>query len=213
MNCAAPETQPVLDTFSAIEERRAVKHYDPEHQLTETELNRLIDLALLSPTSFNTQNWRFVHVKNPELRQQIRAAAWDQAQVTEASALFILCGDLKAYAKDPARYWRNAPDAARERLVPMIGQFYDGNESLQRDEVLRSVGIAAQTMMLAAKAMGYDSCPMIGFDQAKVAEIIKLPANYAIGMMLVVGKAVSPANPRGGAIPREEAYIVDHFTG
>ena len=56
----------------------------------------------------------------------------------------------------------------------MIPSFYGKNEQLQRDEAMRSVGIAAQTLMLAAKDMGYDSCPMIGFDPVKVSEIINL---------------------------------------
>ena len=50
-------------------------------------------------------------MRDPDLRKQIRAAAWDQAQVTDASLLLVLCADLKAWEKDPARYWRDAPEA------------------------------------------------------------------------------------------------------
>jgi nitroreductase len=59
--------------------------------------------------------------------------------------------------------------------------------------------------------MGYDSCPMIGFDAAKVAEIVRLPENHLIGMMLTVGKAVKDANVRGGQIPYEEVVYRDEF--
>ena len=58
-------------------------------------------------------------------------------------------------------------------MVPAI-ELYRGKEQVQRDEAMRSCGIAAQTLMLAAKSMGYDSCPMDGFDFDKVAELIKL---------------------------------------
>ena len=84
-----------MDTFDAIKERRAVKHYDVNHKLTDEEVNQLLSLAVLSPTSFNIQNWRFVVVKDSEVRKQIRAAAWDQAQVTDASLLLVICADLK----------------------------------------------------------------------------------------------------------------------
>ena len=73
-----------MDTFDAIKERRSVKNYDPNHKLTDDEVNQLLSLAVLSPTSFNMQNWRFVIVKDSEIRKQIRAAAWDQAQVTDS---------------------------------------------------------------------------------------------------------------------------------
>lgn len=71
-----------MDVLDAIEARRAVKHYDPDHRLTDAELDRLLALARLSPTAFNIQNWRFVVVTDPALRQEIRKVSWDQVQVT-----------------------------------------------------------------------------------------------------------------------------------
>jgi nitroreductase len=199
-----------MDTLSAIRERRSVKHFDPEHKMTETEINGLLELALLSPTSFNMQNWRFVVVTDPIKKEALRAAAWNQAQVTEASLTILICADLQAHV-DPGRYWVNAPQPIQDMLVPMIAPFYENNLQLQRDEAMRSVGIASQTLMIAAKAMGYDSCPMIGFDAARAAEIIELPENHVIGLMLTVGKAIKDANVRGGQLPYEDVVFRDSF--
>ncbi|MDG2346301.1 MAG: nitroreductase family protein [Opitutae bacterium] len=199
-----------MDTTTAIHQRRSVKHYDPDHTMTEIEIQALLELALLSPTSFNMQNWRFVVVTDPEKRAAIEAAAWNQAQVTEASILIILCADLHAY-QDGARYWVNAPQPVQDMLVPMIEPFYKDNVQLQRDEAMRSIGIASQTLMLTAKSMGYDSCPMIGFDPQKVADIIELPEHHIIGMMLPVGKALKDANARGGQLPFDEVVHIDGF--
>jgi nitroreductase len=199
-----------MDTLTAIRERRSVKHYDPNHTMSESEINALLELALLSPTSFNMQNWRFVVVQDAAKKAAIRAAAWNQAQVSEASITLVLCADLHAHVGGD-RYWVNAPEPVRTMIVPMIAPFYENNPQLQRDEAMRSIGIAAQTLMLAAKSMGYDSCPMIGFDQAKVAEIIGLPENHIIGMMLTVGKAVKDANARGGQLPYEAVVFRDGF--
>lgn len=200
-----------MDTKQAIRERRAVKHYDPAFEMPEAEKQELLDLALQSPTSFNLQNWRFVLVEDKEKREALREAAWGQAQVTDASLLFVLTADLKAWDKDPARYWKDAPQEAQDILVPMIKPFYEGKEQLQRDEAMRSLGIVSQTIMLASKAMGYDSCPMIGFDPDKVAEIINLPDDHAIGMLLVVGKATKPAWPKPGQLPANDVIIKDSF--
>ena len=149
-----------MDTLTAIEERRAVKSFDPSHEMTQEELNLISDKALLSPTAFNCQNWRFLLVTDKKLREEIKAAAWGQAQVTDASLLFILCADLKAWEKNPARYWKNASKEVQEFMVPTMSNYYEGKDQVQRDEAMRSCGIAAQTLMLTAKAMGYDSCPM-----------------------------------------------------
>lgn len=200
-----------METITAIETRRAVKHYDPEHRMTEAEIKQLMSLALLSPTAFNIQNWRFVLVREPELRKQIRTAAWDQAQVTDASLLIILCADLKAWEKQPERYWHNAPQAVQDFILPSLDQYYRDRESVQRDEAMRSCGIAAQTLMLAAKSMGYDSCPMDGFDFDAVSKLINLPEDHVITMFVVVGKAIKASWPRGGQLPMEQVVITDHF--
>jgi nitroreductase len=76
---------------------------------------------------------------------------------------------------------------------------------------MRSTGIAAQTLMLAAKAMGYDSCPMVGFDPKKVAEIIKLPEDHIISMLLPIGKAKEAARERAGQLPLSEVVITNTF--
>ena len=200
-----------MDVLDAIRERRAVKHYDPEHRMTEVEEKKLLDLALLSPTAFNIQNWRFVVVKDPELRKEIRAVAWDQAQVTDASLLVILCASIKAWEENPARYWQNAPKPVQDFIVPAIDQYYRDREWVQRDECFRSCGIAAQTLMLAARAMGYESCPMDGFDYDAVGKLINLPESHVVALFVAIGKPTKDAWPRGGAIPREEAVIIDRF--
>lgn len=201
-----------MNTFDAIKERRSVKHYDVSHKLTDDEINQLMSLAVLSPTSFNMQNWRFVVIKDIDTRKQIRAAAWDQAQVTDASLLIVICADLKSWKDNPAQYWKNAPKEAQEFLVPAMGPFYEGKDQLQRDEAMRSCGIAAQTIMLAAKSMEYDSNPMIGFDSEKVAEIIKLPENHIISMLMVIGKQTKPAMPRGGQLSLDKVVFTDRFS-
>jgi nitroreductase len=115
-------------------------------------------VIFFSTTTFgHTSHWRFVVVRDPEIRKQIRAVAWDQAQVTDASLLIVLCGNLDAWKQDPQRYWRNAPQPVQEFLVSAIEQYYQGKPQVQRDEAMRSCGMAGQTLMLAAKAMGYDS--------------------------------------------------------
>lgn len=200
-----------MDTRLAIQSRRAVKQFDPQHRLNDAEIEELLSLAILSPTAFNIQHWRFVLVQEPELRQQIRTVAWDQAQVTDASLFIVICADINAWQKQPERYWCNAPQAAQDFLLPAIQQYYSGKPQVQRDEALRSCGIAAQTLMLAAKAMGYDSCPMDGFDFDAVAQLIRLPEDHLISLCLAIGKARQPAQARGGQLSLPEIVIHDRF--
>jgi len=200
-----------MNVSQAIQERRSVKAYDPQHKMTEAEIQQLLSLAMLSPTAFNIQNWRFVVVTDHALRKEIRKVSWDQAQVEDASILIVLTADLKAWEKAPERYWQNAPKPVQDFLVPAIGQYYTGNELVQRDEAMRSCGMAAMTIMLAAKEMGYDTCPMDGFDFDAVAKLLNLPDDHTPVMFVVVGKALKPAQPRGGQLAMNEVVIYNKF--
>jgi nitroreductase len=201
-----------MNTLEAINSRRSIKHYQKDYQIPDHELEQLLSLAVLSPTAYNIQNWRFVVVKDKALREQLRVAAWDQAQITDASVLIVLCADLNAWKKQPERYWANAPIETQQFLLPMIEQYYQGKESVQRDEAMRSCGMAAQTLMLSAKAMGYDSVPMDGFNFDKVAELINLPEDHVISMFVAIGKADKPAWPRGGQLPLNQVVIENTFS-
>lgn len=200
-----------METIEVIKQRRAVKSYDPEHEMTQEEIDQLLSLVRLAPTAFNQQNYRFVLVRDPALRQQIRAVAWDQAQVTDASLLIVICADMKAWEKQPARYWANAPQEVQDYMATAIDQYYRGREQVQRDEAMRSAGIAAQTIMLAAKAMGYDTCPMDGFDFDAVGKLINLPDDHAVAMFVAVGKALEPAKPRPTQVAMDEIVLIDRF--
>lgn len=200
-----------MNTLDAIRHRRSFKAFDTTHRMSDAEQRELLEAVLLSPTAFNLQHWRLVLVENPALRQQIRAAGWDQPQITDASLLVVLCADVASWEKNGARVWAEAPQAAQDFLVPAIDAYYRDKPQTQRDEAMRSCGIAAQSLMLAAHSMGYESCPMVGFDFEAVGALINLPADHCISMMIAIGRPTSPAKARIGKLPFEEVVIRDSF--
>lgn len=200
-----------MELFDAINQRRSVKAFDPDHRFTDAEIEQLFTSAIQSPTSFNIQHWRFVLVRDPELRKQIRAVGNDQAQMTDASILVVMTADIKAWQKSPERYWQNAPKEVADLLVNWMGPFHEGREQLQRDEGMRSIGMAMQTLMLTAKGMGYDSCPMIGFDFEPVEKLINLPKDHVLGPMIAIGKGVKDPWPKPGQLPLSDVLIHDQF--
>jgi len=200
-----------MNTIDAIKRRRSIKSFDPNYCFTAEEESELLNLAMLSPTAFNIQNWRFVVVRDQKLREQIRDVSWGQSQVTDSSLFIIICADLKAWEKNPSRYWVNAGEDVQNFVLPAIDDYYRNKDQVQRDEAFRSCGIAAQTLMLAAKGLGYDSCPMVGFDFQEVAKLIQLPNNHVIAMFVAIGKAVKEAWPRGGQLSMDEIVVQDKF--
>ena len=200
-----------MELTEAIKTRRSTKKFDPEHEIAEEETQALLSLAMLSPTAFNIQHWRFIVVKDKKLREEIRTVTYMQPQITEASLLIVLCADIKAWQKQPERYWSNASNENREGILEAIQTYYEGREQVQRDEAMRSCGIAAQTLMLAAKDFGYDSCPMDLSDLDEVGKLINLPEDHLVAMFVAVGKGIQDPWSRGGQLPMDEVVKINHF--
>jgi nitroreductase len=200
-----------MSVSEAVWLRRAIKQFDPQHTISEEQVSTLLQYAILSPTAFNIQHWRFLRIIDRALREEIQKASSGQPQVTDASVLLILCMDLKAWQKNPRRYWPNAPTHIQDSMIATIERSYKGNIQAQRDEGMRSCSFAAMTLMLVAKEMGYDSCPLGGFDSDAVGKLIKLPPDHAICMMVAIGKAIKDPRPRAGQLSLEETTYTNQF--
>jgi len=195
----------------AISTRRAIKGFDPAFALSREQKDELLQLALFAPSAFNLQHVRFVEVSDPALRAQIRESAWGQAQVTEASMLVVVCAQLDSWSANVGRVWEGAPAEVQSYMAGAIDNYYRDKPQVQRDEVMRSSGLMAQTLMLAARGKGLDSCPMDGFDFDAVGKLINLPDNHVIALMVAVGKKVVDAKPRIGKLPVSEVIVRDRF--
>jgi len=200
-----------MDVFEAIETRRAIKKFDSTYKMSSDDVQKLMKHVILAPTSYNQQNWRFVYVTDQSIKEKISAAARGQAQPRDGSLVVILCGDMTAWKTEPLRYWKNHPAEKQKTVKAALERKYDGNPQNQRDEAVRSCGMAAQTIMLATRQMGLDSCPMVGFEYDELSEVIKLPEDHLIVMMVVVGKRAEDAVQRGGQLPLDQVAFENSF--
>lgn len=200
-------------TFSEIvHSRRSIKSYDPHRDVSDDELRDIFEEVVLSPSSFNLQHWKFIAVRDPELKKGLRAAAWDQPQVEEAPVAIVVCGKLDAHNDAPEIY-HGAPAEIRARLVPMIAGFYDHNPQKQHDEALRSGSLAAMMLMLSARSRGLDTGPMIGFDPDRVRAILRIADNYIPVMMIVLGHRAEEPRPRDSRRPIAEIVRMNTLDG
>ena len=200
-----------MDTFDAIKTSSAIKKFDSSYKMTDEQVQSLMKLTLLSPTSYNQQNWRFVTITDQKIKEKIHVAARNQAQPLDGSLVILLCGNMNAWKDNPMRYWKNHPLEKQEHVRDAMHKKYSDSPQNRRDEAMRSCGFAAQTIMLAAKQMGLDSCPMVGFEYDEMAKVINLPDDHIIVMMIVVGKAASPAAERGGQLPFDDVVFENKF--
>lgn len=194
----------MTEFIKLIEARRSASNFLKDNLIPQKDLNEIFEMVKLAPSAFNLQHSKYIVVTNPEVKEQIRAAANGQYKVHSASAVIIVLGDKLAY-KDTA--------AINEGLL-MLGivnkQEYDlmvedtvslyetRGENFQRDEAIRNASLSAMMFMLAAKEKGWDTCPMIGFDPDKVKEILNISDQYEPALMITIGnEKIESRKPRG----------------
>jgi nitroreductase len=201
-----------MEFLDIVQQRRSVKSYDPEKTISDAELKELFDEVVLSPSSFNLQHWTFIAVKDSGQKKLLKEAAWGQQQVEDCSVAILVCGKLDAY-KDAPQIYKDAPKEVQEGLLPMINNFYEGKEQLQRDEAIRSASLAAMTLMYAAKNRGWATGPMIGFDPVAASKLLNLTKAYIPVMLLVLGYQKKAPRPRDYRRPVEEIVRFNTLDG
>ena len=179
----------VLDVASAAAARRSVRVYKQE-PVPREDLDRIFETVRLAPSAFNVQPWRFVVVTDPALKAALGVAANGQKQVAGAPAVIVLYTDMKdvldnvddimhpgiptdkraAGAAGFRASWAKKSDAEREQWG--AGQGY----------------IALGYLLLAASSLGYATSAMLGFDPAKVKEVLGLPQHVAIPALVAIGR-------------------------
>ncbi len=182
--------------FSELaQSRHSVRHYMPGLTIDDADLQSIFAEVALSPSSFNLQHWQFVVVREQARKRELRGMAFGQQQVEDCAAAIVVCGRLEAH-EDAPRIYEHAPAPMREKFVPMIAAVYKNQPALQREEAVRSGALAAMSLMYAAKARGWDTGPMIGFDAAKVSSFLQLDAQTVPVMLVVLGKALNGEQPQ-----------------
>ncbi len=201
-----------MEFSEIVQQRQSIKSYQPGKEINDAELKELMQEVVLSPSSFNLQHWTFIAVRDTEIREKIQQASWDQEQVGACSVLLIICGKLDAH-RDAPEIYKNTPQEIQDKVLPLINDFYDGNDQLQRDEAVRSASLIAMTLMLAAHNRGWGTAPMIGFDPEAVSKLVKLKANYIPVMMMALGYKKEEPKPRAYRRPIEEIVRMNTLDG
>lgn len=185
-------------TFNDIVKgRRSIRKYDTTVKISNEEMHEIIETATLAPSSVNLQPWRFLVIESEEAKATLLPLArFNQTQVATSSATIVLFGDLNTFDYSEEIYERavelgHMPREVKERQLKSIGAYYANltNEEL-KDTVLIDAGLVAMQFMLTARAHGYDTCPIGGFEKDKIAEAFGMDKDrYVPVMMISIGKA------------------------
>ncbi|MBW7651018.1 nitroreductase family protein [Anoxybacillus sp. ST4] len=184
--------------LSVIEQRKSVRQYDPNASISKEQLTELLQAAGKAPSAWNLQHWHFVVIFGKEAQQKLLPIAYKQRQIVDASAVVAVLGDLQAHQKTDAVYDPLVAEGKmtkdiKETLAKQIESAYT-NAQYARDAAFTNASLAAMQFMLAAKAEGFDTCAIGGFDTKAFMDAFNIPSRYVPVMLITVGKAAAPAH-------------------
>ena len=207
----------------AVRERRATPHFEST-PIPEADLKKILSAALEAPSGYNLQPWRFVVVRDVEMRKQLRQAAMGQPRVEEAPVVVVACGDPQGWKsgdlEDMLRlgnqhgFPESGNDGARKAVSGLLGGAggeaagISGNTHVW---VNRHVMIALTTLMWMAECLGYDTAPMEGFFEDKVKQVLNIPNEVRVVALLAIGHRKGNDKPYGGRFQISRLVFADRW--
>ncbi|MNI06823.1 putative NAD(P)H nitroreductase YodC [compost metagenome] len=202
------------ELFKVITERHSVKQYKKNHQMPQEHLEQLLQATTLAPSSWNLQQWKFLVIEDQTYKEKLLPIAYGQKQIIESSVVIAVLGDTQANLNiepifGPLVEAGLLPQSVKDTLASQIEGAYQ-NSQVAHDEAIRNSSLAAMQLMLAAKEMGYDTCPMGGFDKNRFVQEFNIPERYIPNMLISVGLAEIPARA-SARLPLDQVVVTNTF--
>lgn len=178
-SAVAPKPVETAALINNLQWRYAVKKFDASKKIPAATWQALEHAAVLSPSSFGLQPWRFVVINDKALREKLKGASWNQSQITDASHLIAFARRTKLGADDIQRYidsiakTRNVPVASLDGYKNMMLGFANQPGFDTALWASKQVYIALGVFLAAAANLGIDACPMEGIDPKQYDEMLK----------------------------------------
>jgi nitroreductase len=189
-----------MEFSEIVMSRYATKKFDGR-KIPEQKIDELLEMVRFAPSALNLQPWKIKVVTDQKVKEQLKPLAFDQEQVTTCSHLLVFCADpdYESLIRRLAALLNKSgvPKEMQEMVIGMAKQF---SQPMSKEQKLAwsqaQVYLALGNALNGAKALGFDSCPMGGFDPKEFSRILKIPAPLVPTMLCPVGYATDKPMPK-----------------
>ena len=178
--------------------RKSIRLYDENFKISQEEMLEMIQEATTTPSSVNMQPWRFVVVESEEAKAKLKPLIrFNTRQNDTSSAMVLIFGDMQCYEHGEEIYnaaveqGKMSAEVRDQQLDAIIPYYKSFSKEQMNDIVKIDSSLAAMQFMLVARAHGYDTNPIGGFEADQLAEAVDLDKErYVPVMILSIGKAM-----------------------
>ena len=183
-------------------ERHACKIFDENKKIDSKDLEQILEMGRLSPSSFGMEPTRFLVIQSQEIKEMLKPVCWNQRQITTCSDLVVLLTEDEK-VKNDKEYMKNMftrrglSDEHTEKYLNLYDNFMsDKDGKTLYDWSAKQAYIASANMMTYASINHIDSCPIEGFEEQKVRDILNIDKTQNIALLIAFGYRVKPASKK-----------------
>ncbi len=160
-----------MDIFEAVSRRRSIRRYS-DKPVEDEQVQAVFEAVRQSPSWANMQCWRFVAVRDKETREKLAEYSYMKSFM-----------EAKGYKANPSK------KALVEAPVVIVAcaDPADSGEVRGQDYYLVDMGIACQTLMLAARGMGLGTVFVGIYEEDKVRELLGIPEGVRVAGLIPMG--------------------------
>ena len=193
-----------------VMKRYASKKFDNK-KIPEDKVNKLFEIIRHAPSSLNIQPWKIKVITDDDMKAKLKPVSYNQEQITTCSHLLVFCADtdlmglidkMKKQMLDNG----STEDSIKGYMDMMTGYVSGMNNDEKLSFAQRQVFLALGNSVNGSKSLGFDSCPMGGFDKKAYAEILELPENIIPTVLSPIGYAIDTPRPKM-RLPKEEIFF------
>ena len=160
-------------------QRYATKKFDPTRRISDEDWATLVEVERLAPSSLGFEPWKMLLLNNEAMKQDLKPMAWGAVSMLDGASHFVIYLARKgvnyetAYIEKLMQEVRHRSYDPNSAYAHRIKSFQESDAQLNDERSLfdwasKQTYIQMANMMNAATLMGMDSCPIEGFDKAKV---------------------------------------------
>lgn len=199
------------DFQSIVKDRRSANRFVEGIEIPQSDLDEIFNLSKFAPSAYNLQHTHYLVVTDRAKIEEIYERTYRQYKIKTASAIVYVLGDLKAHLKaadlnEGLKSLGVLSEQEYNDIVKQTNDFYESKgDEFQREDAIRNASLAAMQMMLIAKDLGWDTCPMHSTEESVLKEMFDVPDNLISVMMITMGKSAPDSfRPRGYRKPVNE---------
>lgn len=171
-----------MNLLDKLNWRYATKIFDPSRKVSEKDLDFLKEAIRLSVSSYGLQMYKVLIIENPEIRKELRKASWDQAQITNASHLFVFCNytvNHDQHVDDYIQLIMETQETVDTKGLKKYGEFIKSDiknmtSADRKSWAEKQTYLALNNLIIACADRQIDACPMEGFDKQAYNRILGL---------------------------------------